>query len=231
MNLYNYSSMSDKNVELLKNILREIIDENKNLDFTKVKQIEIVNKLENISSDGKFENDVIILPMDKIESYIKCENINIIKSTIYHELCHAHLKTKLPFIHELSQKYIKEENYVKYFTIMVYIEYITHLMSVKYENKIIITNFLKSVNNIKWNFNNEESKIWYIKCLPYVLARTKEKVEYLNIIDNKEFKDNCNEAKEIFNKFDKNNLIDDYKILNKLEKYVSNYITNNWKIN
>lgn len=137
MEINNEAKMQEEYIEALKDIIKNIISNNPELDLQELEDIKIVNNLQNESSDGGFENNVILVPKHKIEEYIKEENFDIIKSTIYHELCHADLKSKLPQLHVLSDEYRNNEHYVRYFTIMVYIEYISHIMSLKYETEKI----------------------------------------------------------------------------------------------
>lgn len=226
MEINNEAKMQEKYIEILKDIIENIIRNNPELDLQGLESIKIVDNLENESSDGRSENNVILLPKYKIEEYIKDENFDTIKLTIYHELCHVDLKSKLPQLHALSDEYRNNENYVRYFTIMVYIEYISHIMSLEYETEENVKRFLNSINNRTWNFNDEISRIYFIKCVPYVLGRINNKFEYIDIIKNKEFKVHIVEVKEIIERIPNVNLIDDYNILIELENYVSKYISN-----
>lgn len=226
MKINNETKMQEEYMEILKDIIKNIISNNPELDLQGLEDIKIVNNLENKSSDGKFENNSIFLPKNKMEQYIKNEDFDTIKSTIYHELCHVDLKNKLPQLHVLSDEYSNNENYVRYFTIMVYIEYISHIMSLKYETEENIKRFLKSINNRTWNFNDEISRIYFIKCAPYVLGRINNNFEYIDIIKSDEFKVHIVEVKEIIERIPNVNLIDDYNVLIELENYVSKYISN-----
>ena len=149
----------------LKDIIYDIVNKNTELDLEGLHQIKIVDNIENTSTDGRFENNKIILPKNKMEEYIKNNDVATIKSTIYHELCHVDLKNKLPQLHHLCDKYKHEENYIKYVTIMVYIEYIAHIMSLKHESKENIKRFLESINSRTWDFKDEISRIYFIFCL------------------------------------------------------------------
>ena len=226
MKINNETKMQEEYIEILKDIIKNIISNNPELDLQGLEDIKIVNNLENKSSDGKFENNSIFLPKNKMEQYMKNEDFDTIKSTIYHELCHVDLKNKLPQLHVLSDEYRNNENYVRYFTIMVYIEYISHIMSLKYETEENIKRFLKSINNRTWNFNDEISRIYFIKCAPYVLGRINNNFEYIDIIKSDEFKVHIVEVKEIIERIPNVNLIDDYNVLIELENYVSKYIRN-----
>lgn len=209
MKINNEAKMQEKYIEILKDIIKNIISNNHELDLQGLEDIKIVNNLENESSDGRFENNSIFLPKNKMEEYMKNEDFDTIKSTIYHELCHVDLKNKLPQLHVLSDEYRNNENYVRYFTIMVYIEYISHIMSLKYETEENIKRFLKSINNRTWNLNDEISRIYFIKCAPYVLGRINNNFEYIDIIKSDEFKVHIVEVKEIIERIPNVNLIDD----------------------
>lgn len=226
MKINNEAKIQEEYIEILKDIIKNIISNNPELDLQGLGDIKIVNNLENESSDGRFENNSIFLPKNKMEEYMKNEDFDTIKSTIYHELCHVDLKNKLPQLHVLSDEYRNNENYVRYFTIMVYIEYISHIMSLKYETEENIKRFLNSINNRTWNFNDEISRIYFIKCAPYVLERINNNFEYIDIIKSNEFKVHIVEVKEIIERIPNVNLIDDYNVLIELENYVSKYISN-----
>jgi len=226
MKINNEAKMMEEYIVKLQDLINNLISNNTELNLRDLKEIKVVNNLENKSSDGRFENDTILLPRDNIENYIKNEEYNTIESTIYHEFCHVDLKSRLPQLHDLSEKYKNDKNYIKYFTIMVYIEYIAHIMSLKYETEEIIKRFLSSINNRKWNFNDEISRIYFIKYVPYVLGRINNNFEYIDIIRSNEFKIRIAEVKEIIERIPKENLIDDYNVLIELENYVNKYISN-----
>jgi len=213
--------------EKLEEIINNLVNENTELNLEGLHQIKIVDNIENTSSDGRFENNAIILPKNKMEEYIKNNDEAIIKSTIYHELCHVDLNNRLPQLHNLSNKYKHEENYIKFFTIMVYIEYIAHIMSLKYEGEEIIKRFLESINNRTWNFNDEISRVYFIKCVPYVLGRINKNFDYINIVKSKDFKNHIVQAKEIIERAVCNGAIDDYNKLVEVEDFISKYISNN----
>ena len=222
----NEANMMKEYLEKLEEIIHNLVNKNTELDLDGLEQIKVVSNIENASSDGRFENNVIILPKKRMEEYIKNNDIDTIKSTIYHELCHVDLNNKLPQLHCLCDKYKMEENYIKYFTIMVYIEYIAHIMSLKYESEETIKRFLESINNRVWDFNNEIARIYFIKCVPYVLGRINNNFDYINILKSEEFKIRIIQAKEIIEKITYIELIDDYNRLLELEDFVSKYINN-----
>lgn len=214
-------------LEKLEEIIYNFVNKNTKLDLKGLHQIKIVDSIENTSSNERFENNAIILPKNKMEEYIKNNDKATIKSTIYHELCHVDLNNRLPQLHHLNDKYKQEENYIKYFTIMVYIEYVAHIMSLKYESEETIKRFLESINNRIWNFNDEISRIYFIKCVPYVLGRINKNFDYINIVKSEDFKKHIVQAKEIIERAVCDGAIDDYNNLIELEDFVSKYISNN----
>lgn len=222
----NEAKMIKEYLEGLEEIINNLVNENTELDLNGLEQIKVVDNIENISSDGRFEKNAIILPKNKMEEYIKNNDRDTIKSTIYHELCHVDLKNKLPQLHSLCDKYKVEENFIKYFTIMVYIEYVAHIMSLKYETEEITKRFLASINNRTWDFNDEISRIYFIKYVPYVLGRVNNNFDYIDIVKSKEFKNHIIEVKEIIERILYIGIIDDYNILLELEDFVSKYINN-----
>ncbi|MBE5820078.1 MAG: hypothetical protein E7310_04640 [Clostridiales bacterium] len=222
----NEAKMIKEYLEELEEIIHNLVNENTELALDGLEQIKVVDNIENTSSDGRFEKNAIILPKNKMEEYIKNNDRDTVKSTIYHELCHVNLKNKLPQLHSLCDKYKVEKNFIKYFTIMVYIEYIAHIMSLKYETEEITKRFLESINNRSWNFNDEISRIYFIKYVPYVLGRVNNNFDYIDIVKSKEFKNHIIEVKEIIERISYVGLIDDYNILLELEDFVSKYINN-----
>lgn len=227
MNIENEEKLSENLIKELQFIIDEIIKVNNNLCLDKLKGVKIVkDSLLDSSSSASYRDNFILLPKNKIEKYINENNYNLIKSTIYHELCHVDIEARLPNLHTLHKKYLQEENYIKVYTIMIYIEYLTHLKSYELETDDNIKIFFKSLNNRNWNFSDEIDCIYFIKCSPYVVARLKHNYENLNLINNKEFKEHILEIKDIFERLELHKDIDDYKILTDLEKYVSIYITN-----
>lgn len=109
----------------------------------------------------------------------------------YHEMCHAELEYQLPILHKLFNEYKKKENYIKCYTIMIYIEY-------------------------------------FIKCLPYILAGIHKFNDLFSLIKNITLKERIMEGKKVMEKLSttSDKLIDNYKILERLEEYVEQYIKN-----
>lgn len=112
-----------------------------------------------------------MLQKNKTQKYLQNENYDLLKSTIYHELCYVDLSNKSPYLHELHKKYMNEENYIKCFTIMICIEYIAHLKSTKFEITETQENFYKSVKQKNWDFSDDCDKIMFIKSFPYIIGR------------------------------------------------------------
>lgn len=222
MKIINEAEMPEEYMAIVKEIVENIINNNSELDLRELECVKIVNVLDNANADGRYENNSILLSNSKTENYIRMRDFNTIKSTFYHELCHVDLKSKLPQLHILSEKYKREKKYIKFFTIMVYIEYVCHLMSLKYETEENVKRFLESVNNRKWNFNDEITKIKYAS---YILGRINNNFDYINIIESDEVKERLIELKKILEKINMFGVIDDYNNLLELEKYVSKYIT------
>ena len=219
MKIINEAEMPEEYMATVKEIVENIINNNSELECVK-----IVNVLDNVNADGRYENNCILLSKSKNEKYIKIRDFNMIKSIVYHELCHVDLKSKLPQLHILSEKYKQEEKYIKFFTIMVYIEYVCHLMSLKYETEENVKRFLESVNNRKWNFNDEITKLYFIKDAPYILGRINNNFDYISIIESDEVKERLVKLKKILERINRFGVIDDYNNLLELEKYVSKYI-------
>jgi len=226
MVINNEAGMDLEAVKILEKLYNTVLGESSELNLSGFKGIKIIfdSSLPPIS-DGRLEDKILLLPRNKIQRYLHLGNYDIIKSTIHHELCHVDLANKLPFLHELLNDYMKEENYIKGFTIMIYIEYVVHLKSKKFEtfeNKIV---FFESVNNKKWNFNNDVDKVMFIKVSPYILGRDTDS-NYLKSVINIELKNRLLEIKKEFEKLPTIALIDNYRLLEGLERLVSEYVSN-----
>lgn len=224
MKIINEAEMPEEYMAIVKEIVENIINNNSELDLRELECVKIVNVLDNANADGRYENNCILFSKSKTENYIRMRDFNTIKSTFYHELCHVDLKSKLPQLHILSEKYKREKKYIKFFTIMVYIEYVCHLMSLKYETEENVKRFLESVNNRKWNFNDEITKIYFIKYASYILGRINNNFDYINIIESDEVKERLVKLKKILERINRFGVIHDYNNLLELEKYVSKYI-------
>lgn len=225
MNINNEAKIDLKYLDKLKEIINSIdVPYEFNLDgFNGIKIIS--DSLLHPTSDGNLKDKTILLPKNKTQKYLQNENYGLIKSTIYHELCHVDLSNKLPYLHELHKKYMNEENYIKCFTIMIYIEYIAHLKSSKLETTETQENFYKSVNQRNWDFSDNCDKIMFIKFSPYIIGRDKNN-KYIMKLENFELKERVLEVQSELKKLPTKNYIDNYFILSKLEILVSKYITN-----
>ena len=226
MIIENKTNMNDESMEKL-NAICENIDENiSGFDLCGFKGISIVsdNVLPEIS-DGRLENMTILLPKRKTEHYFANNNDLLVKSTIYHELCHVDLANKLPNLHALHASCVKKEDYISATTIMVYIEYVAHTNSYNFESAEIRSNFFKSICDWEWDFNNEEHKIYFIKAAPYIIARDPNS-NFINDLDNEMLRENLIEIRDELKKITKNGIIDDYDKLIDLSRIVKKYINN-----
>ena len=223
MKIENSNIISKEQFLEVKNICNSLNKYLSKFDLSGFRDIRIVEKgILNPSSDGNFKNGEILIPKDKIQYYLKKGEKDVIKSTIYHELCHVDYSNKLPKLHMLHEKYCKEENFIKAFTIMIYIEYLTHLKSIKMESKKLKSDFYDSINNYNYDFTNPEHRVYFIKTTPYIISRD---VNIKNI-KNEKLKKNIEEVKKELIKLPTKQLVDKYDILCGLEKIVSKYISN-----
>ncbi len=226
MKIYNEAQMNTDALNRLQQILvtleKFIID----LNLDGFKGIKIISdSLLHSNSDGHMENKTIFLPKNKIQKYIYDGENDLIKSTLYHELCHIDLENKLPKLHSLHEKSVNIEDDITCFTIMIYIEYLAHLKSSNIETLANQLKFYNSINEYNWNFDDEVDKVYFIKYVPYIIGRDVNN-KYLSSIYNKELKKRIEEIKKEFEKLSTTKLIDDYSILYDLEKIVKKYITN-----
>lgn len=226
MNIINTANMAKVDLKLLNNICDSLKNVVLDLDLFGFKGIEIIpDSFLHSDSDGNTKNKLILLPINKTHSYLINEGRDVVKSTIYHELCHIDLANKLPKLHELHEKYIMSDDYIKCFTIMIYIEYVAHLKSSIFESKDTQLKYYSSINNKKWDFNDECDKILFIKHIPYILGRDINN-EYINDISNVVLKQKLIEVKKELEILPTKNFIDDYSVLYDFEKLVQKYITN-----
>lgn len=220
MRIENKACMSESYLNKLKELTTKIEEELLDLDLSEFKGINIEYDSSFPSlSDGRTNNKTIILPKNRTENNLD-NKIDMVKSTIIHELYHIDLSNRLPRIHSEFSTALKTEKYIKGYTILTYIEYITHLKSTKYENEELKNSFIKSINRKKWNFENEEDKIYMIKAAPYIIARDPELLK----IENKILKNNLSEIKRELERLNRIEINDDYFCLSKLEKIVKKYI-------
>lgn len=57
--IINADSISNKELEKLKGLINELIEENKMMNTQNIKNIKIVEKIENQDSDGRYQNGEI----------------------------------------------------------------------------------------------------------------------------------------------------------------------------
>lgn len=218
--------MNNDTLKKIQQILISIEELITDFNLEGFKGIKIVSdSLLHPDSDGHMENKTMLLPKNKTQRYIETGQYDLLKSTIYHELCHVDLANKLPNLHLLHQKSADIEDDITCFTIMIYIEYLAHLKSTEIETLENQTNFYDSLYNQTWNFDDDNHKIYFIKAAPYIIGRDIEN-KYLPCIRDKELKMRIEEVKSELEKLPTNKLIDDYSILYNLEKIVKRYITN-----
>lgn len=226
MIIKNETSIDEKDIVKLQTICASLNNSLDDLNLNNFKGIRLIeDKYFNASPDGKSENGTVLLPSIKTQRYLHEGNEDLIKSTIYHELCHVDLLNKLPNLHQLHNYYVQKEDYIKSFTIMIYIEYIVHLRSSKLETQEMKEAFFESIINKNWIFDNEENRIYFIKCAPYIIARDNTN-NFINSIKDSDLKARIVEIKIEFEKLANKNPIDEYAKLNKLEHIVSKYISN-----
>lgn len=184
-NIINATKAEEDNIDL---IISYIIDNyNDKINIEKLKQIEVVDKLDNDSS-GRSIRDKIILPrkygLDGIENLkdiiIEKETNSKLKmliSTIYHELWHVSTWNK----YEVMYEYVLDEQNTDTYTAFAYmywIEYIAHVETIFMEVPDIMKEFCKNFAREKWH-RIEYGYSYFIKALPYYLIRS----QYLNIFD------------------------------------------------
>lgn len=220
------TSINEDDIVKLQTICDSLNNSINNLDLNNFKGIRLIeDKNFNVSSDGKSENGIILLPSTKTQQYLHNSKEDLIKSTIYHELCHVDLLNKLPNLHQLHNYYDQKENYIKSFTIMIYIEYLAHLKSSKLETKEIKRDFFESITNKNWIFDNEVNRIYFIKCSPYIIARDNTN-DFINSLADNDLKSRIIEIKVELEELANKDPLDEYDKLNKLEYIVSKYISN-----
>lgn len=70
----NESKMIKEYIEKLEEIIDNFVNKNTELDLDGLEQIKVVDNIKNVNSDGRFENDVIILPIignNEIRNFIE----------------------------------------------------------------------------------------------------------------------------------------------------------------
>lgn len=209
------------------NIICKIIENNsKGLDTSGFKGIHIISDdLLPSDFDGRLDAKKILLPKNKIEKYFINGMDDIVKSTIYHELCHIDISNKLPKLHLLHSSSIKNDDYITAFTIMIIIEYLAHLKSYRFETNENRKRYLDSVNSKLWNFNLDTDKILFIKHSPYIIARDHNN-HFISNLKNVDLKNRLLEIEKEIKKIISKGIKDDYSILLNLQEIVKKYINN-----
>lgn len=224
MNIYNKCNLDlkyEKNLNLLLNDL-----DTSKLNLYGFRGIEVLeDKFFNEFSDGKTNDGLISLPKSKIQDYLKNENIDVIRSTIYHELVHIDLSNRYPNIHKVYNESLDSDDYIKTYTIIIFIEFMAHKESTKYETKTNQEIFYNSVNSLKLNFNNDVDKVYFVKYIGYILGRLNSKFD-INIIKSDEIKSRSIEFQKELDLIQQREICDDYCILLGLEEVVKKYISN-----
>ena len=148
--------------------------------------------------------------------------MQLLKSNIYHELCHIYLLEKYPKIHKLYNIAKQKEKYIKAFTMLFFIEYLANILSVPLESDSTIKKYINSVNDYSWNFDDWESELFFIKNSPYIIVRKNDK----RIINSVKIKNEVLLGKiialeKIIEEINIKNFDDDYNKLSNLELFIN----------
>lgn len=177
------------------------------IDISKLKIIEVVDKLDNDSS-GRSIRDKIILPRKYGLENIQLEGsvskdklidskLNMLVSTIYHELWHISTWDK----YEMMYEYVLDEensDVCTAFAYMYWIEYVAHVETIFMEDTDIMNEFCENFVRKKWH-KIEYGYSYFIKALPYYLVRS----NYLELFDELTKEIVCNELKNAAYEFNK----------------------------
>lgn len=158
---------------------------NEKIDIEKLKQIEVVDKLDNDSS-GRSIRDKIILPRKYgLDGIGNIKDISIEKEinlklktfigTIYHELWHVSTWNKYKDMYEYVLNEETADVY-KTFAYLYWIEYIANGETVFMKVPEIMKEFCENFVYTKWH-KMEYGYFHFIKALPYYLIRS----QYLKI--------------------------------------------------
>lgn len=230
MEIINDNLLDEEKKEKLKEIIEEIAQIKDIEEFIRdVKGIKIIEKnILHKDISASIKDGYIMIPINKIGNIIESsEKISLIKSNIIHEIYHMKLQRILPKIHKKHKEAYDNEDFIKSFTIVIYIEYLTHMESAKYETEKMIEQYLESINNYNWDFSKDISKIYLVKHAGYIIARAKdERVKNKNYILNLKNERLREEIKNIQDILDNIKLEDDYNKLLPIENIVRKYITN-----
>lgn len=229
---YNVISASKEEENNINLIISYIVDNyNEKIDIEKLKQIEVVDKLDNDSS-GRSIRDKIILPrkygLDGI-GYIKNilvekeENskLKMLIGTIYHELWHVSTWSKYEIMYEYVLNEKEADVYIAY-AYMYWIEYVAHVETIFMEVPDVMKEFCKNFVLRKWH-KIEYGYSYFIKALPYYLIRS----QYLNLFDELTQKIISSELRQAVYDFDSeskfllhNKCMDDIEKANKIKNMI-----------
>ena len=230
MEIINNSILNEKTEIQFRKIINEICEKYYNEISKNVKGIKIIERgIIHKDISTRWENGYIVIPVNKIEGLFNGneKEINLIKSNIIHEIYHAKLENELPRIHQQHKEACNKEDYIKAYTIIVYIEYLAHLESVKFEPKESINDYFESINKYNWDFSQDESKIFLIKHASYIITRSMDErvinKNYIANLRNYELREEIKNIKAILHNIE---IVDDYEQLLSIENIVKRYITN-----
>lgn len=159
----------------LERVFNELLNYYFKNELTLFRGVKIINRnFPNKYSVARMENGYVLLPKNSISKLIK-NDMQLLKSNIYHELCHIYLLEKYPKIHKLYNIAKQKEKYIKAFTMLFFIEYLANILSVPLESDSTIKKYINSVNDYSWNFDDWESELFFIKNSPYIIVRKNDK--------------------------------------------------------
>ncbi len=196
---------------------------NEKIDIGKLKQIEVIDKLDNDSS-GRSIRDKIVLPRKYgLDGIGNIKDISIEKETnsklkmligtIYHELWHVSTWNKYESMYEYVLNEKDSDIYTAY-AYMYWIEYVANTETIFMEVPDVMREFCKNFAQKRWH-KIEYGYSYFIKALPYYLIRS----QYLNIFDELTQKIIFNELKQAVYDFDsKSKFLLHNKYMNDIEK-------------
>ncbi len=204
---YNIINATEEEENSINLIISYIADNyNKKIDIEKLKQIEVVDKLDNNSS-GRSIRDKIILPrkyglegIEEIKDLLSEKERNIklkiLIGTIYHELWHVSTWHKYEAMYEYVLDEENSEIFVAY-AYMYWIEYIANIETVFIKVPERMREFCVNFVYTEW-YKMEYGYSHFIKALPYYLIRS----QYLNLFEDLTQKIECDELRKAVYDFD-----------------------------
>lgn len=227
--IINATEEEENNINL---IISYIADNyNGKIDIGKLRQLEVVDKLDNDSS-GRSIQDKIILPrkyglegIGEIKDILSEKERNIklkmLIGTIYHELWHVSTWSKYENMYEYILNKKKADIYTAY-AYMYWIEYVAHVETIFMEVPDVMKEFCENFVIRKWH-KIEYGYSYFIKALPYYLIRS----QYLGIYDELTQKMVSKELRQAVYDFDNeskfllhNKYIDDIEKVNKIKNMI-----------